>query len=276
MGRTHARSKLISFCRAVSGFTGSFARDLCWDVLMSENASVPFFSDLEPARRDRREFLDVHTSAHSDGERKPAVVFVHGGPVPEEKQPRPKDSDVFIGYGALAAASGLVGITFNHRLYNGDTAYPIAADDVAEAVEQTRALDSVDPDRIGLWFFSGGGSLATDWLVNRPDWLRCVAWTYPVLAPPPGWPGEHARFDAVTAASEAASLPKLLLRVGEEFEFFAKTQDDLVDAVRAANGNLDVIELPGVEHGFETLDYAEEPRKAVNQAMRWVASTLTS
>jgi acetyl esterase/lipase len=45
---------------------------------------------------------------------------------------------VFIGYGALAAAAGLVGITFNHRLYT-DADYPLAADDVTTAVEQTRA-----------------------------------------------------------------------------------------------------------------------------------------
>lgn len=241
---------------------------------MSQSDGTPFFSDVEPARRDRQEFLEVHTSPHADGERKPAVVFVHGGPVPEGQQPRPRDWDGFIGYGALAAASGLVGITFNHRLYDTDTHYPIAADDVAEAVEQTRALESVDPDRVGLWFFSGGGGLAADWLHLRPDWLRCVAWTYPVLVPPPEWPGDRARFDAVTAATQAGTLPKLLLRVGEDYEYFAQNQSDLVEAIRAHDGHLDVIELPEAQHGFEYFGHVEESRAAVDRAMRWVADTL--
>jgi hypothetical protein len=49
----------------------------------------------------------------------------------------PRDSTIFVGYGALAAASGLVGITFNHRLHS-DMHYPHAADDVAVVVERAR------------------------------------------------------------------------------------------------------------------------------------------
>lgn len=244
---------------------------------MSEPDSKPFFFDIEPARRERQELLDVHTSPHADGGRKPAVLFVHGGPVPEEQQPRPRDWEGTIGYGALAAASGMVGITFNHRLYNLDTHYPIAADDVAEVVEQTRGLDSVDPDRIGLWFFSNGGGLAADWLNKRPYWLRCIAWTYPVLVPPPDWPDDRrARFDTVTAACSAPTLPKLLLRVGGEYEYLAQNQDELVDAVREHDSNLEVIELPDADHGFEHFGHVEESRAAVDRAMRWVAKNLLS
>ncbi|WP_051298279.1 alpha/beta hydrolase family protein [Arthrobacter castelli] len=241
---------------------------------MIDFAGKPFFGDVEPARRDRQDLLEVHTSQEADGGRKPAVVFVHGGPVPEAQQPRPRDWEGFIGYGALAAASGLVGVTFNHRLHDLESSYPVAADDVAEAVEQTRALDSVDPDRIGLWFFSSGGGLAADWLVKRPDWLSCIAWTYPLLVPPPDWPGDRARFDTLAAASEAATLPKLLLRVGGEHEYFAQNQDDLVAAARAHDSTLDVIELPEAEHGFEYSGYDEPSRAAVDRAMRWVAGTL--
>ena len=244
---------------------------------MSAPDTKPFFFDVEPARRERHELLDVHTSPQADGGRKPAVLFVHGGPVPPEQQPRPRDWEGTIGYGALAAASGLVGITFNHRLYDIDTHYPIAADDVAEVVEQTRALDSVDPDRIALWFFSAGGGLAADWLFKRPGWLRCIAWTYPVLVPPPEWPDERrARFDTVAAASATPTLPKLLLRVGDEYEYFEQNQNAFVDALGTRDGDLEVIELPDAEHGFEHFGYVEESRAAVDQAMRWVANNLFS
>lgn len=163
--------------------------------------------------------------------------------------------------------------TFNHRFYT-DEHYPLAADDVAAAVEQTRALDSVDPDRIGLWFFCVGGGLAADWLADPPDWLALVAWTYPVLVLPPDWSGDRERFDVVNAASSSLRLPKLLLRVGDEYEYFAETQNDFVDSMRQQSGALEVIDLPEAEHGFEHLGYAEQSSDGVDRAMRWVANTL--
>src|ERR1022692_231589 len=60
--------------------------------------------------------------------------------------------------------------------------FETAAADVAAAVEQARADPRVDPGRLALWFFSGGGLLLADWLRDPPGWLRCVAATYPVLA----------------------------------------------------------------------------------------------
>lgn len=246
-----------------------------FDRSPTDPTNKPFFFDVALAHRDRQKFLDVHTSQTGDGGRKPAVLFVHGGPVPEEQLPRPRDWEGFSGYAALAAASGLVGITFNHRLYTEEH-YSLAADDVSTAVEQTRELDCVDPDRIGLWFFCVGGGLAADWLANPPDWLGCVAWTYPVLVPPPDWSGDRERFDVVTAAASAPTLPKLLLRVGDEYEYFAQTQDDFVDSVREHGGELEVIDLPEAEHGFEHLGYSGRSRDGVDRAMQWVVNTLLS
>lgn len=245
------------------------------DAPDTSRGNKSFFFDVVPARRDRQEFLDVHTSQHGDGGRKPAVLFVHGGPVPEDQLSRPRDWEGFSGYAALAAASGLVGITFNHRLYS-DAHYSLAAEDVAAAVEQARTLDCVDPDRIGLWFFCVGGGLAADWLVSPPAWLGCIAWTYPVLVPPPDWSGDRERFDVVAAASSAPRLPKLLLCVGDEYEYFAQTQSDLVSSVRTHDGDLEVIDLPEAAHGFEHLGYVAESRAGVDKAMRWVGDALLS
>jgi acetyl esterase/lipase len=47
----------------------------------------------------------------------PAVVFIHGGPIPSNLRTEPKEWGVFISHGQLAAASGFVGVTFNHRLH---------------------------------------------------------------------------------------------------------------------------------------------------------------
>ncbi len=144
---------------------------------MTASEPLSFFHDVEPAQRVREDLLDIHVLKGSEATRRPAVIFVHGGPVPEDHRPRPRDSEVFLGYGALAAASGLVGITFDHRLHT-DMHYPQAADDLAAVVQRTRALDVVDADRIVLWFFSGGGALAASWLRDAPSWLRGLAYAF--------------------------------------------------------------------------------------------------
>src|SRR5215472_16071101 len=62
--------------------------------------------------------LDVYRPPSlAAGARLPGVVFVHGGPIPANLPLQPKDWGVYESYGALAAASGLVGVTVNHRYF---------------------------------------------------------------------------------------------------------------------------------------------------------------
>lgn len=229
-----------------------------------------FFHDVPPARCTREDLLDVHVDAAA-AEPRPAVVFVHGGPVPPGHSAR--DTEVFRGYGALAAAAGLVGITFDHRLHSGED-YPRAADDVAAVVARTRELGSVDADRVLLWFFSGGGAIAASWLRDPPAWLRGIAWTYPVLAPPPGWPGDVPRFDAVAAVREHPALPTLLVRVGTEIEVARVTQEAFLQAADEAGAALEVLTVDHAEHGFEVGPYDADARAVVDRAVRWAAATL--
>ena len=217
-----------------------------------------------PARRCGA--VDVHTTSPQP---RPAVVLVHGGPIPPDARPRPRESPVFAGYAALAAAAGLAAVTFDHRLHSAEH-YPDAAADVAAAVEQARGLEEVDADRVALWFFSGGGALAADWLRATPPWLRAVAWTYPVLAPPPSRP-DLPRFDCVAAVAGAAGLPGLLVRVGREYAALVPAQDAFV----AAAPSLEVIDIPDAEHGYEIGAASRAARAAIERAVAWVAATLT-
>jgi len=178
----------------------------------------------------------------------PAVVFVHGGPIPAEQRPTPRDWPVFQGYGSLCATRGVVGVTIDHRL-DDLSSYPVAAGDVTEAVELARADPRVDADRVALWFFSGGGLLIADWLRTPPDWLRCVAATYPVLAAPPDW---DDRFRPAQAVARAGDLPIVLTRAGLERPAVAATVAAFVDAAHACNARLEIIDVPNGHHGFDT------------------------
>jgi dipeptidyl aminopeptidase/acylaminoacyl peptidase len=134
---------------------------------------------IAPERRGR---VDLYLP--QGAQRSPAVVFVHGGPIPASLRPSARDWPVYQGYGSLSASRGIAGVTVDHRLHDiGD--YPRAAADVAAAVQAVRADPRIDADRIALWFFSGGGLLLADWLRRPPNWLRCAAATYPLLAPLP-------------------------------------------------------------------------------------------
>jgi acetyl esterase/lipase len=165
---------------------------------MVQSGSVPLFQDVEPDRRIRGDLLDIYVPEGSAAGRRPAVIFVHGGPV--------------------------------------RWSTPIA---------------------------SSCGSL-------RRRCARCVL----AARCAADWAGDGPRFDAVAAVSAHPALPKLLVRVGDEYEFFARTQDAFVKTAHDAGAMLDVIEIAHASHGFDGRAYDAASRDAVDQAMNWVVSTL--
>ncbi|MFF0886765.1 alpha/beta fold hydrolase [Streptomyces sp. NPDC003456] len=231
----------------------------------------PFPLDLPEVARDRKGRVDLYAPAGAPP--RPAVVFVHGGPVPAGARPTPRDWPALVGHARLAAAEGVVGATLDHRLH--DLAdYGRAAEDVADAVEAVRSDPRVDPDRIALWFFSGGGLLSADWLAAPPAWLRCLAASYPVLAPLPNWGLTGSRFHPVRAVAHAGGLPVVLVRAGLETPEIAATVASFVAAAEDCGARLELVDVPNGHHGFETLDPPEETRPALLRAMRSVIAHL--
>lgn len=224
----------------------------------------PFLLDVPERPRERTGRIDLYPP--DADEPRPAVVFVHGGPVPEGAQPTPRDWPSFVGYGRYAASLGAVGVTLDHRLHGlGD--YGRAAQDVAEAVELVRADPRVDGERVALWFFSAGGLLSADWLAAPPPWLRCVAATYPVLAPLPGWGLADSRFRPAVAVRAAERPPIVLTRVGQENAQIAGTVEEFLRAAEDCDAEVEVIDVPLGHHGFETIDHTAQTRHAVERAM---------
>jgi acetyl esterase/lipase len=230
----------------------------------------PFVLRVERRSAERRGAVDLYVP--DAGQPRPAVVFVHGGPLPADLDQTPRDWPVYQGYGSITAARGVVGVTVDHRLH-GPADYPRAAADVADAVEIARADPRVDADRVALWFFSGGGLLLADWLRTPPEWLRCVAATYPVLAPLPQT-AVDPRFQPAEAVAAAGALPIVLTRVGRERPQIAATVDAFVEAARACRARLQIIDVPNGQHGFDLLDHTDESRKAVERALDTVLTAV--
>ncbi|MFI6340847.1 alpha/beta fold hydrolase [Streptomyces sp. NPDC050535] len=233
----------------------------------------PFLLDVPDLPRERTGNVDLYLPG-TQGPR-PAVVFVHGGPLPAEARPTPRDWPTLMGYARYAAGQGVVGVTLDHRLH--DVAdYERAAADVAAAVEVVRADPRVDADRVALWFFSGGGPITADWLGAPPPWLRCLAATYPVLAPLPNWGMAAGRFHPAATVAHAGALPIVLTRTGLEIPEIAATVEEFLAAAKDCGVDVEVVDVPHGRHGFESLDPTEESREAVHRAMRSVLAHLTA
>ena len=231
--------------------------------------------------------LDAYLPAGlAPGERRAAVVFVHGGPVPPEL--RPKDWGAYVSYGGLAAASGLVGITFNHR-FNSPAQLPDAAGDVADLIEHVRknaeALN-VDPDRLAVWAFSGGGPFLSATLAERPGFVRAVVAYYAVLdlqIPPPGQPDTlgpevRKRFSPVAqlAPGPRPLPPVLVARAGQDNPFLNEGLDRFVHEALVQNVPLDLLNHPEGRHGFDILDDDARSQEIISRTFEFLRTRLGS
>jgi len=202
--------------------------------------------------------MNIYAPAGLSGDaRVPAVLFVHGGPIAADYMP-PTQWGVFVSYGELVAASGLVGVTFNHRLF-ALTDYERARSDVAAATEYVRshaAELNVDADRIALWCFSGGGPLMTSMLRDRPDYVRCLLAFYAYLQPA-----------EAQLRSKGAGLPIFIARAGLDQPLINETIDRFVQEALAGNAMLDCMNHPAGRHGFDILDDDERSREIIARAV---------
>jgi len=123
--------------------------------------------------------MDVyHPPNLAKNERRPAVLFIHGGAGAETT---PKDWGIYTSWGRLVAASGLIGVTFTHRLSAEKTSLEDAASDLAAAINYIRSnADSlnIDKARICLAAYSTGGALLSSAMRDKPEHIRCMAGFY--------------------------------------------------------------------------------------------------
>jgi acetyl esterase/lipase len=199
----------------------------------------------------------------------PAVMFVHGGPLPPALRPKPRRWPVYQGYGALAVSRGLVGVTFDHR-FSGYDALQDASSDIADVVARVRSHPRVDQDRLAIWAFSGGGVLLGRWMAARPDWLRCVAASYPTCRLQ--LPRDDAPPSMIDALDATGSLPILLTRCGLERAELANMVAEFVAAAARVGAHLDIVDVPSGHHAFDVLDDTDESRSALATAIDWVVA----
>jgi dienelactone hydrolase len=197
--------------------------------------------------------------------------MVHGGPVPRDRDVRPPDWPAYRGYGALLAQAGLVGGMFEHGFVDEKT-LGAAQENIRDAAVALRAHPRVDPDRFGMWFFSAGGIFMGSVLADPAVWgVAAVSGNYAAVAHPdvhdPAFPG-------ATVTAELSDIPLLLVLPEHDFEWIVTASAELIERCATERRTVDVIEVPGGHHGFETADDTDEARDAIRRSIAWWAHAL--
>jgi acetyl esterase/lipase len=196
----------------------------------------------------------------------------------------PTEWGVFESYGELAAASGFVGVVFNHRLH-APTDYPTAQADMQAAIEcvRDRAGDlGIDAGRMAVWAFSGGGPLLAWCLRERPSFLRGVLAFYAMLdvrhlLPSDAAPELAARAQAFSPAAHlatAAGLPLFVARGGRDSAMINHSIDSFVHEALAANVSLDLANHAEGQHAFDILDDNARSREIIGRAIAFAKARL--
>jgi dienelactone hydrolase len=239
--------------------------------------------------------LDSYQPANlSPDARLPGVIIVHGGPIPPAMRPPEwpaiKDWDSFISYGQLVAASGLVGITFNHR-YEDHRHINRSFEDVTAAIAYVRgraAAFNLDPDRLCVWVFSGAGPHLALFFHNRPHYLRCVVAYYPGMADistpekldrlaGEALSDEERRNLSVTSylkEEAAAGLSVFIARAGLDDPETNEWIDLSVQEALAANAALDLMNHPTGRHAFDILDNDTRTREIIARTIEFIKANV--
>jgi acetyl esterase/lipase len=219
--------------------------------------------------------------------RLPAVIFIHGGPLGQNPSPGAKDWGVYRSYGRLMAASGLIGVTFDHRYFSLRARdLERSFGDVEEAIRFVRANAAtyhLDPERIALWVFSGGGPHLSLGLRGDATYVRCLVSYYALLDL-----GETAaRLAESPQAMESFSplawldkdsgyLPPVLIgRAGLDSTDINRSVEAFVSRMFALNGDINLLNHPLGRHGFDVYDDNEQSRDVIAATVAFLKTRLS-
>jgi hypothetical protein len=228
---------------------------------------VPYRDDLT---------LDLYYPPQSKPEvRTPAVIFVTGYPDPGFQKflgCRQKEMASYISWAELAAASGLIAVTYANR-------EPLAdAEAVLAFVRQNAETLGIDETRIGVWSCSGSVPTALSLLMNESsDVFRGAVLCYGLML---DLDGHTAVEDGAKqfgyrnpAAGKSVSdlppkLPLMIVRAGrDEFPHLNETLDRFVGKALESNLPLTLINHADAPHALDIAHDSERSREVIRQVL---------
>ncbi len=221
--------------------------------------------------------FDLYRPADAPPDARPPVVIFVSGYSDAGLQAflgcKLKDWESYIGWGRLAAASGLTAITYS-------TNNPAA--DLPALLQHIRSNASslgIDETRIGLWACSGNGPMALSMLIEDAG-LRCGVLAYAYTLDLDG--ATHVADTAKTygfanpcAGKSVADLPPhtalFLARAGQDqLPHLNEGMDRFVTQGLARNLPLTVTNHPEGPHAFDLLHDSETTREVIRQIVAFL------
>ena len=215
--------------------------------------------------------------------RRPAILFIHGGSLPPNLLTKPKEWGAFVSYGQLAAASGFVGITFNHRFYGWDMkALVDSRSDVADAIAYIRGNAEqfgIDNDRICLWALSAGSLFLGPAITEAPSFIRCTIFYYPIMDLEPLRKERPVITDEVTRefspiyrleGAGKTFAPVFIARAGREEPGLNVAVDSFIQRALSRKATLDFSNHPEGQHAFDVLDDNPRTREIIIRTLEFI------
>jgi acetyl esterase/lipase len=210
--------------------------------------------------------LDIYRPAQSpESTGLPSVLIVPSGPLKQFERYPPKDWENVSSWARLFAASGLGSVTINHRFFSVRD-LPLASHDVRDAVDyvHTRApAFSLDPKRMCLLTFWGGGLLINFALREQPEFLRCLVLYSPLLdlrelkryqkVLPEGVIDSYSPVQCVAAINQP-TLPIFLARARSDSKQLTASMDAFLTQANLQGVPLQVACHETGRHAFEIRD----------------------
>jgi dienelactone hydrolase len=228
---------------------------------------------------------DVYSPSTTTGAR-PAVIFISGD-APPEFMHHLKDSAQYTAWGRLAAATGLVGVTFDHSSTLGlrnAAAVASEVDELRSFVRANAADLGIDPGRLGIWTCSAGPPFGLRSVLRDGDpGVRCIAIYYGALDMRPlraRIPPEVS--DAIledfspTHHLRATAPPLLLARAGRDAPEFNEAMDGFLRRALELNLQVDHYNHALGQHAFDIRDDDPRSREIIAATLAFFSRHLES
>jgi acetyl esterase/lipase len=214
--------------------------------------------------------------------RRPAVVFIHGGRVPPNLLTTPKEWGAYVSFGQLVAASGFVGVTFNHRFYTWNS-LPDSQSDVMDLMAHLRDNAEslgIDKDHVIVWTVSAGSLFMSQPLRDLPPYVRSIVAYYPQLdlqdqrkAAPASVTDETLRDFSPLYHLERSGKnvpPMFIARAGLDDASLNGGIDRFVQVALSKNLTIDLFNHPTGQHGFDIEDNNDRSRQIIMRTIEFI------
>ena len=192
-----------------------------------------------------------------DNSQLPAIIFVFGFPnsvMLDRFGVKLKDSGQYVSWGQLAAASGIVGITYETTQPEKDI-YSVLA-----YVRHNAKTLQIDGNRFGMWACSGNVPTALSVLVTAPTYVKCSVLYYGLM-----FEGSDSHemeelakrygsaYPCKTESVDHLSqdIPLFVVRTGEDHPQLNKSIERFVCEATKRNLPLTFVNYGQGQHGFD-------------------------